>query len=83
MTIAALVRIGCLADLGFYTAWVVRTLAVPLLAAAGLVLWWWLRDRRRGHARAAAAQLRGTRFVLVFRGPGPPTAVEHPQHFPQ
>ena len=78
----ALVRIGCLADLDFYMAWVVRTVAVPLLAAAGLVLWWWLRDRRGGHARAAAARLRGNLFVLVFLGPRPPGAVKRPQRFP-
>jgi hypothetical protein len=61
----ALVRLGCLANLGFYGAWVVQTLVVPLLAGGCLVLWW-LHERRAVGVEAAGRRLRANTFVLVF-----------------
>ena len=61
----SLLQIKCLGELSWYSAWLIRTLGLPALLAAVILLWYWyeLRSMKRPEA---AERCRGNLFVLVF-----------------
>ena len=61
----SILQIKCLTEVGFYSAWLIRTLLIPGLLYSGVLLWY-TRERLRMDAAVALESCRGNLFVVTF-----------------
>ena len=58
----SILQIKCLTEVGFYSAWLIRTLLIPGLLYSGVLLWY-TRERLRMDTAVALERCRGNLFV--------------------
>ena len=61
----SLLQIKCLGEFDYYSIWLIRTLLLPVILVAG-VLVWYIRERRIVNSEVALERCRGNLFVVVF-----------------